>query len=88
MYQLWVLGALDNTGALTPLGRKMVMCCCLVTLGAIGGHLVDVGETPPPPPTQAVHAVVPPPHTDCFSIVVVGGLPLGSCVVQDAYQGR
>lgn len=24
MYQLWVLGALDNTGALTPLGRSMV----------------------------------------------------------------
>lgn len=24
MYQLWVLGALDNTGSLTPLGRKMV----------------------------------------------------------------
>lgn len=24
MYQLWVLGALDNTGALTNLGRKMV----------------------------------------------------------------
>eukprot|EP01034_Spumella_vulgaris_P021641 gene21641-27681_t len=24
MYQLWVLGALDNTGALTTLGRKMV----------------------------------------------------------------
>jgi pre-mRNA-splicing factor ATP-dependent RNA helicase DHX38/PRP16 len=24
MYQLWVLGALDNTGALSPLGRKMV----------------------------------------------------------------
>jgi pre-mRNA-splicing factor ATP-dependent RNA helicase DHX38/PRP16 len=24
MYQLWVLGALDNTGTLTPLGRKMV----------------------------------------------------------------
>jgi len=24
MYQLWVLGALDNAGALTPLGRKMV----------------------------------------------------------------
>eukprot|EP00004_Rigifila_ramosa_P027499 TRINITY_DN899_c0_g2_i1.p1 TRINITY_DN899_c0_g2~~TRINITY_DN899_c0_g2_i1.p1 ORF type:complete len:1026 (+),score=231.74 TRINITY_DN899_c0_g2_i1:1-3078(+) len=24
MYQLWVLGALDNTGDLTPLGRKMV----------------------------------------------------------------
>ena len=24
MYQLWVLGALDNTGALTPLGRQMV----------------------------------------------------------------
>ena len=24
MYQLWVLGALDNTGALTSLGRKMV----------------------------------------------------------------
>jgi pre-mRNA-splicing factor ATP-dependent RNA helicase DHX38/PRP16 len=24
MYQLWVLGALDNTGALTQLGRKMV----------------------------------------------------------------
>lgn len=24
MYQLWVLGALDNDGALTPLGRKMV----------------------------------------------------------------
>ena len=23
LYQLWVLGALDNTGALTPLGRKM-----------------------------------------------------------------
>uniref|UniRef100_A0A7S4F4I0 RNA helicase n=1 Tax=Chrysotila carterae TaxID=13221 RepID=A0A7S4F4I0_CHRCT len=24
MYQLWFLGALDNTGSLTPLGRKMV----------------------------------------------------------------
>eukprot|EP00898_Chlorokybus_atmophyticus_P007122 jgi/Chlat1/7410/Chrsp6S07430 len=24
LYQLWVLGALDNTGALTPLGKKMV----------------------------------------------------------------
>jgi len=24
MYQLWVLGALDNTGQLTPLGRNMV----------------------------------------------------------------
>lgn len=24
MYQLWILGALDNTGDLTPLGRKMV----------------------------------------------------------------
>ena len=24
MYQLWILGALDNTGALTPLGRMMV----------------------------------------------------------------
>lgn len=24
MYQLWTLGALDNTGALNPLGRKMV----------------------------------------------------------------
>ena len=24
MYQLWVLGALDNTGGLSPLGRKMV----------------------------------------------------------------
>jgi pre-mRNA-splicing factor ATP-dependent RNA helicase DHX38/PRP16 len=24
MHQLWVLGALDNTGALTELGRKMV----------------------------------------------------------------
>jgi len=24
MYQLWILGALDNTGALTPLGRRMV----------------------------------------------------------------
>ncbi len=24
MYQLWILGALDNTGALTPLGRNMV----------------------------------------------------------------
>jgi pre-mRNA-splicing factor ATP-dependent RNA helicase DHX38/PRP16 len=24
MYELWMLGALDNTGALTPLGRKMV----------------------------------------------------------------
>jgi len=24
MYQLWVLGALDNTGSLSPLGRKMV----------------------------------------------------------------
>lgn len=24
MYQLWILGALDNTGALTPLGRQMV----------------------------------------------------------------
>ncbi len=23
MYQLWVLGALDNTGGLTALGRKM-----------------------------------------------------------------
>jgi pre-mRNA-splicing factor ATP-dependent RNA helicase DHX38/PRP16 len=24
MYQLWVLGALDNTGELTALGRRMV----------------------------------------------------------------
>ena len=24
MYQLWILGALDNTGQLTKLGRKMV----------------------------------------------------------------
>ena len=24
MYQLWILGALDNTGNLTTLGRKMV----------------------------------------------------------------
>lgn len=24
MYQLWILGALDNTGGLTPMGRKMV----------------------------------------------------------------
>jgi pre-mRNA-splicing factor ATP-dependent RNA helicase DHX38/PRP16 len=24
MYQLWILGALDNTGALTQMGRKMV----------------------------------------------------------------
>ena len=24
MYQLWILGALDNTGGLSPLGRKMV----------------------------------------------------------------
>ena len=24
MYQLWVLGALDNTGSLTSLGRNMV----------------------------------------------------------------
>jgi pre-mRNA-splicing factor ATP-dependent RNA helicase DHX38/PRP16 len=24
MYQLWILGALDNTGALTPQGREMV----------------------------------------------------------------
>jgi pre-mRNA-splicing factor ATP-dependent RNA helicase DHX38/PRP16 len=24
MYQLWILGALDNTGSLTELGRKMV----------------------------------------------------------------
>lgn len=24
MYQLWILGALDNVGSLTPLGRKMV----------------------------------------------------------------
>ena len=24
MYMLWILGALDNTGALTELGRKMV----------------------------------------------------------------
>ena len=24
MYQLWILGALDNTGALTQLGRQMV----------------------------------------------------------------
>ena len=24
MYQLWVLGALDNTSALTDLGKKMV----------------------------------------------------------------
>ena len=40
MYQLWFLGALDNTGSLTALGRKMVefpldptlakacSCCC------------------------------------------------------------
>lgn len=24
IYQLWILGALDNTGSLTPLGRQMV----------------------------------------------------------------
>ena len=24
MYQLWILGALDNTGALTAVGRQMV----------------------------------------------------------------
>ena len=24
MYQLWILGALDNLGNLTPLGKKMV----------------------------------------------------------------
>lgn len=24
MYQLWTLGAIDNTGALTKMGRKMV----------------------------------------------------------------
>ncbi len=24
MYQLWILGALDNTGALATLGRKMI----------------------------------------------------------------
>jgi pre-mRNA-splicing factor ATP-dependent RNA helicase DHX38/PRP16 len=24
MYQLWILGALDNTGSLTPMGRQMV----------------------------------------------------------------
>lgn len=24
MYQLWILGALDNSGNLTPLGRRMV----------------------------------------------------------------
>jgi pre-mRNA-splicing factor ATP-dependent RNA helicase DHX38/PRP16 len=24
MYQLWVLGSLDNTGTLTPLGRNMI----------------------------------------------------------------
>ena len=24
LYQLWILGALDNTGGLTALGRKMV----------------------------------------------------------------
>ena len=23
LYQLWILGALDNTGSLTPMGRKM-----------------------------------------------------------------
>ena len=29
MYQLWVLGALDNTGALTPLGK------CLLSLTVV-----------------------------------------------------
>ena len=24
MYQLWILGALENTGSLTPMGRQMV----------------------------------------------------------------
>ena len=24
MYQLWILGALDNTGSLTTMGRQMV----------------------------------------------------------------
>jgi len=24
MYQLWTLGALDNTGELTPVGRRMI----------------------------------------------------------------
>jgi len=27
MYQLWILGALDNTGAITGLGKKMVCAC-------------------------------------------------------------
>ncbi|KAJ1991090.1 hypothetical protein H4R33_001493 [Dimargaris cristalligena] len=43
MYQLWILGALDNLGGLTPLGRKMVqfpldpaLCKMLLTADTLG----------------------------------------------------
>lgn len=45
MYQLWILGALDNTGALTPLGREMVCAPCVFsyTLDLIPSLFFSVG---------------------------------------------
>lgn len=48
MYGLWILGALDNTGALTPLGRKMVefpLDPALAKLLLAGEQLGCVNET-------------------------------------------
>lgn len=43
LYQLWILGALDSTGALTPLGRQMAefpldppQCQMLIVAGQMG----------------------------------------------------
>ncbi len=36
MYQLWVLGALDNTGGLTSMGRKVGRGACAMGFRAGG----------------------------------------------------
>jgi pre-mRNA-splicing factor ATP-dependent RNA helicase DHX38/PRP16 len=43
MYQLWTLGALDNTGRLTDLGRKMVEFPLDPTLSKMLITSVDMG---------------------------------------------
>lgn len=43
MYQLWVIGALDNVGELTPLGRKLSMFPMDPSLGKMLVSSVDYG---------------------------------------------
>lgn len=53
MYQLWILGALDGTGALTPLGRQMAefpldppQCHMLIVSAEMGcsAEVLIIGE--------------------------------------------